>query len=53
MDWSGFIDETKEKKILDAIESVGLDALKPIKLALPETCSYDDIKIVIHKNGLK
>ena len=53
VDWSGFIDETKEKKILDAIESVGLDALKPIKLALPETCSYDDIKIVIHKNGLK
>ncbi|MBK5245338.1 MAG: helix-turn-helix domain-containing protein, partial [Eubacteriaceae bacterium] len=53
VDWTGFIDETKEKEILDAIESVGLDGLKPIKAALPETCSYDDIKIVIHKNGLK
>jgi len=53
VDWSGFVDPEKEKEILDAIESVGLDALKPIKTALPETCSYDDIKIVNHKNDLK
>jgi len=53
VDWSGFIDQTKEAQILDVIEKVGLDALKPIKESLPATCSYDDIKIVIHKNSLK
>jgi len=52
VDWSDFVDAEKETQILDAIESVGLDALKPIKLALPDTCSYNDIKIVIHKNSL-
>ncbi|KNZ41280.1 DNA helicase RecQ [Acetobacterium bakii] len=52
VDWSDFVDPEKETQILAAIESVGLDALKPIKLALPESFSYNDIKIVIHKNSL-
>jgi len=53
VDWSNFLDEKKEALILKAIEKTGLDLLKPIKEALPETCSYEDIKIVIHKNGLQ
>ncbi len=52
VDWSGFIEKEKEEEILRAIESEGLDALKPIKIALPETFTYEDIKIVIQKNEL-
>lgn len=50
VDWSKFIkNPEKEKKILSAIEEVGMDRLKPIKKLLPEEISYDDIKIVIAK----
>lgn len=53
IDWSIFIDDpSKEEKILNAIEKVGLERLKPIKEALPEDISYEDIKIVIAKNRL-
>lgn len=52
VDWTGFVGPEKEAQILEAIERAGLDALKPIKSSLPETCSYNDIKIVILKNGL-
>lgn len=54
VDWSRFIDDSnKEKKILSAIDEIGLDRLKPIKDVLPEYISYGDIKIVIIKNRLK
>ncbi|MBI4856664.1 MAG: DNA helicase RecQ [Acetobacterium woodii] len=53
VDWSGFVDQEKEIRIINAIGTVGLEGLKPIKEALPADCSYEDIKIVIHKNGLR
>ena len=53
VDWSRFIDSTKEEKILYAIDKIGLERLRPIKEALPEEISYEDIKITIVKNGLK
>lgn len=53
VDWSRFIDDpNKEKKILSAIDEIGLERLRPIKEALPEEISYEDIKIVIIKNKL-
>ena len=53
IDWSRFIDDSmKEEKILAAIDKVGLERLKPIKEMLPEEISYEDIRIVIIKNGL-
>ena len=53
VDWSRFIDDpVKEKEILAAIKIVGLEKLKPIKEALPEEYTYDDIRLVIAKNEL-
>lgn len=54
VDWSRFInDPSKEERILNVINKIGLEKLKPIKESLPEEISYEDIKIVIAKNGLK
>lgn len=54
VDWSKFIDDpTKEETIISVINRIGLEKLKPIKEALPEDISYEDIRIVIAKNGLK
>ncbi|WP_213973694.1 DNA helicase RecQ [Tepidanaerobacter acetatoxydans] len=50
VDWSRFIDSEKEKQILNAIEKVGAEKLKPIKEALPEEISYSDIRLVICKH---
>jgi len=53
VDWSRFIDDPmKEKKILAAIDEVGTEKLKPIKEALSQDISYEDIRIVIAKNRL-
>ena len=50
VDWSKFrIEEDKESKVIEAINKVGPDYLKPIKELVPENISYDDIKIVIAK----
>ncbi len=53
INWSDFVDPEKEVAIINAIGTVGLEALRPIKEALPEHYSYAEIKIVIHKNGLQ
>lgn len=54
VDWSRFIDNpVKEETILSAINKAGLDKLKPIKELLSEDISYEDIRLVIEKNGLK
>lgn len=53
IDWSNCVDDQKEMAIINAIGTVGLEALRPIKEALPESYSYNDIKIVIHKNDLQ
>lgn len=54
VDWSRFIDNpAKEETILSAINKAGLDKLKPIKELLSEDISYEDIRLVIEKNGLK
>ncbi len=54
IDWDRFIDnKAKEKAILEAIEETSFERLKPIKEILGEDISYEDIKIVIAKQGLK
>lgn len=53
VDWTKFIDGDKEKKILETINEIGLEKLKPIKEALTDDYSYEDIRIVIVKNELK
>lgn len=54
VDWTRFIDNPeKEEKILSVINKVGLEKLKPIKEALPEDISYEDIKLIIIKNELR
>ena len=42
----------KEESILSAINTAGLEKLKAIKELLPDDISYEDIKLVIEKNGL-
>lgn len=54
IDWTRFIDNPeKEERILSVINEVGLERLKPIKEALAEDISYEDIRLVIIKNELK
>ncbi|WP_303867706.1 DNA helicase RecQ [Acetobacterium wieringae] len=53
IDWTDLVDPEKEVAIINAIGTVGLEALRPIKEALPEHYSYAEIKIVIQKNGLQ
>lgn len=54
VDWTKFVkDEEREKKILNVIDQLGLEKLKPIKESLSEDISYTDIKLVIAKNRLK
>ncbi|RBP66783.1 RecQ-like ATP-dependent DNA helicase [Alkalibaculum bacchi] len=54
IDWTRFVkDEEKEEKILNAIDQLGVEKLKPIKESLPDDMSYTDIKLVIAKNRLK
>lgn len=51
--WERFIDDPrKEAAILEVIKKVGTERLKPIKEALPEEISYEDIRIVIVKNAI-
>lgn len=53
VDWNRFIDQGKEDKILEVINKIGLEKLKPIKEALADDFTYTDIKLVISKNELK
>ncbi|MFZ7121854.1 MAG: DNA helicase RecQ [Eubacteriaceae bacterium] len=50
MDCSSIIDEDIERLIIEVIEEVGNQFLRPIKEALPEEISYFDIKKVLLKN---
>ena len=50
VDWSRFVNKDKEEKILTVINEIGIERLKPIKEALPDDISYEDIRIVIIKN---
>lgn len=49
INWDDIVDSEVEKIVLEAIDSVGSEYLKPIKEALPENISYYDIKSVIYK----
>ena len=50
VDWSRFVDSEREERILSIINEIGAERLKPIKDALPDDISYEDIRIVIIKN---
>ena len=44
---NAYIPESNFEKIKNAIESVGMERLKPIYLYLNETISYEDIRIAV------
>ena len=52
MDVSMIVSEEQQAQILDAIEQVGGEKLRPIKEALPEEISYAAIKFVLAKSEL-
>ena len=49
IDWSRFIEPEKEEQIIEMIEKVGNEKLKPIKEALPQDITYEDIRLVLCK----
>lgn len=53
VDWNRFIKAEKEDRVLEIINKLGLEKLKPIKEALGDDFTYTDIKLVISKNELK
>lgn len=53
VDWTRFIDDTeKEQMILDKINEIGTDKLKPIKEGLDQDITYEDIHLVICKHEI-
>lgn len=46
---TGMIDEAVERQVLDAVDEVGNQYLRPIKEALPDEISYLDIKKVLFR----
>ncbi|HLR20367.1 MAG TPA: DNA helicase RecQ [Tissierellaceae bacterium] len=54
VNWNKFIDNPNiESQILNSINKLGLEKLKPIKESLPESITYQDIHLVIAKNNLR
>ncbi|GGE31324.1 ATP-dependent DNA helicase RecQ [Pullulanibacillus camelliae] len=49
VDWDSFINADYEEQIIEVIEQIGTDKLKPLKEALPEEVDYFMIKAVIQK----
>jgi len=47
--WNDLVEKDIEKQVLDVINEVGSEHLKPIKEKLPEEISYYDIKLVLYK----
>ncbi|SDX19419.1 DNA helicase RecQ [Paenibacillus sp. CF384] len=52
LDWDAFIPHQYEAQIVEAINQVGADKLKPIKEALPDDVDYFAIKAVMVKHRL-
>jgi ATP-dependent DNA helicase RecQ len=52
IDWDAFIPREFEDAIIQAVEEVGSEKLKPIKEALPEEVDYMAIKAVMFKHGI-
>lgn len=52
IDWDTFIPREFEDAIIQAVEEVGSEKLKPIKEALPEEVDYMAIKAVMIKHGI-
>ncbi|WP_028611881.1 DNA helicase RecQ [Paenibacillus harenae] len=53
LDWSRIIPAEYEQRIMEAIDKLGADKLRPIKDALPDEVAYFAIHGVICKYGLK
>lgn len=49
VNWQEMTDKKIEKIVLEAVDQVGMEYLKPIKELLPEEISYYDIKVVLNK----
>lgn len=49
VDFSSLFSQEEEKQVMQVIEKIGCNKLKPIKEALPYTITYDIIKYVILK----
>ncbi|QGU00831.1 ATP-dependent DNA helicase RecQ [Candidatus Syntrophocurvum alkaliphilum] len=53
VEWYDFITPETEAKVLEKVNTIGVEKLKPIKESLPDKISYFDIKIALLKNELK
>lgn len=53
MDISGLVSKEREEAIKKAIEQVGLERLVPIKAALPEDFTFDEIRLVASRQRFK
>lgn len=49
IDLDRFIVKSKEKEILEAINKIGMNALKPIKDSVSDSITYPDIQLVLTK----
>lgn len=49
INWDNIVDSDIEKQVLEVVEEVGRQFLKPIKEKLPDYISYVDIKKVLYK----
>ena len=52
-DWGYFFSADDEARILQAVDEVGSEFLKPIKEKLPDEISYSAIKAVLMKKGME
>jgi ATP-dependent DNA helicase RecQ len=53
IDWERMLPAAYEAQIMEAVDQVGADKLKPIKEALPDTISYFMIKAALAKRSLQ
>ncbi|TYR80710.1 DNA helicase RecQ [Priestia megaterium] len=51
IDWSAFMTDEQQEKIIEAVKLVGNEKLKPIKEQLPSDITYFMIKIVLFLEG--
>lgn len=51
IEWQRFVDKEKIEVVLQVGDEVGFTALKPIKERLPDTITYDDIRVILALYG--
>lgn len=52
VNWNDFVSPQEEKIIVEVVQEIGVDRLRPIKEALPDQISYFAIRAALQKNKL-